>query len=254
MFGFPPVPSGEPIRVSATAFVAFRRCPASAEARWRGLYAPETVGGFAGALAHRVFAHHLQHGPIGAEDFGDRCRREIGASLNPKLGALGLRPSQLSSMIEETQQLYERFRRLPHEGFLGAEHDLRAEPAEGVELVGKVDAVFESPDGLRLVDWKTGDLGDAHDQLGFYALVWALEHDVIPAQVEAVSVRTGERAIRAPTAEDLAEVAGQVADVIRVIRLAWAGSEAPGRRGGPWCRWCVILAGCDEGAVATSLN
>ena len=116
---------------------------------------------FKGGLAHRIFARHLTRGPIAAEDFEQVCREEIGSSgLNNKVALLGLRSSSLGRVVEEVRSLYRRFVRFPMEGFAGSEVGLLTEPARGVELVGSIDAVFDAHPGTRLVDWKTGGLGE----------------------------------------------------------------------------------------------
>lgn len=127
----------------------------------RGVFGPDSRASFSGGLAHRVFARHLGQGSIDPDGFNQVCREEIGSSsLNMKMAALGLgKPSVLAPLIEEVQALYQRFRNVPVDGFVGAEVDLAAEPADGVNLVGKVDAVFGDDSGPRLVDWKTGELG-----------------------------------------------------------------------------------------------
>lgn len=208
-----------------------------------------------GTLAHRIFTRHLSGGPITSEEFTQACREEIGgSSLNHKLGALEMRPSALAAVIEEVRALYERFTKLPEAGFEGAEVDVRHETPDGVELVGTVDAVYrEDLGGYRLVDWKTGELGDPEDQLLFYALVWALQNDDLPAYVEAVSVRTGERYRTVPTTADLARVAAEVAEMIDELRRVWREGGSLERRGGPWCRYCPLLDGCPEGEATTAL-
>lgn len=248
---FPPPAPGHPIRVSATLFVTFRRCPEQALARLAGSYPAETAAGFVGALAHRLFRRHLVAGPIADADVGEACREEIGSGLNEKMAALGVRrPSELRPLVERAGDLYKRFRTFGAEGFEGAEVEVRASPAEGVELVGIVDAVFRD-EGLVLVDWKTGDLGDPESQLGFYALVWALERGEIPHRVEAVSVETGERAAAAVDEAVLARIAGEVSGMISALRAAGDGGlEA---RGGPWCRYCPVAEGCEEGTRVLDL-
>lgn len=239
------------MRISATTFVTFRRCPASAVARLQGRFPPESRVSFTGALAHRLFARHLRSGPIPPDRVETACREEIGAALNPKLGALGMKPSELRRVVAEVGGLYERFCRFPLEGFAGDEVALDVEPASGVDLVGKVDAVFDGEGGPRLVDWKTGALGDTGDQLSFYALLWALGRGEIPSLVEAVSVKTGERYAAVPTRAGLEEVAAEVSAMVTDLRRSF-GSDAD-LRAGPWCRWCAILEGCAEGAAAVSL-
>ena len=255
MFDFPVIDPGDPIRISASLFVAFRQCPDNALARLQGEWGPESRAAFSGGLAHRLFARHLSDEPIPEQDFGQVCRAEIGGSnLNYKLGALGLKPSELGKLIDEVGAIYHRFKKLPVEGFVGAEVSLTVEPAENVTLVGSVDAVFADVPGVRLVDWKTGELGEVTDQLHFYALLWVLEKQEIPHTVEAVSVRTGERVAEVPSSATVATTAAQVADMVGQIRSAWSSNRGIERRGGPWCKFCGILDSCGEGRAATNLG
>jgi PD-(D/E)XK nuclease superfamily len=246
---FPEVVDGEAIRVSASTYVTFKRCPAQAGARLQGIFGPESRQSFLGILAHRIFSRHLTTGSIPSDDFVQACREEIGgSSLNNKMAGLEMRPSALAAVIEEVRGLYERFTRLPTEGFEGSEHSIEASVAEGVELVGTVDAVYrEDLGGFRLVDWKTGELADPEDQLLFYALLWWLDRGELPAYVEAVSVRTGERYRTVPSSADTGRVAVEVGELVDALRTAWAaGADLP-RTGGPWCQYCPLLEGCEEG-------
>lgn len=249
---FPPVRPGDPVTVSASLYMTFVRCPEQASGRLRGEYPAETRQSFVGGLAHRIFARHLSRGPIAPEGFAAACREEIGAALNHKLAALGARPSELGRVIEEVGGLYERFRSLGAEGFMGAEVHLESKPAPDVTLRGSVDAVFEGGAGVRLVDWKTGALGDPEAQLGFYALLWALERLELPGRLEAVSVTSGERLETIPTRRGVEATAARVAAVVEALRDAWEG-ESLERSAGPWCRWCPLLDGCSEGRSAASL-
>ena len=249
-----PMVPGDPLRLSASLYVTWKKCPDQAHARLQGIYGPDTRPAFLGTLAHRVFSRHLSSGPIASADFVQACREEIGGSnLNNKLAGLEMKPSTLAGVIEEVRGLYERFVNLPDEGFEGAEVDLEYSE-DDVDLIGKVDAVFrEDLGGHRLVDWKTGELFDSEDQLLFYALLWVLAKEEMPAYVEAVSVRTGERYKAEPTEDDLERVAAEVTDLANEVRRAWAEGSAMSKRAGPWCRFCPILDDCAEGRAAEAL-
>ena len=252
---FPEMTSGDAVRISATTYVTYKQCPAQAGARLQGIYGPDTRPSFLGGLAHRIFSRHLSSGPIRSEEFVQACREEIGGSaLNNKLGDLEMRPSALAAVIEEVRGLYERFVRLPSEGFEGSEQTIDASVGQGVDLVGTVDAVYrEDLGGHRLVDWKTGELGDPEGQLLFYSLLWMLDRGEVPAYVEAVSVRTGERYRTVPSAADVSAVATEIAGMVDVIRAAWGSGAELARTGGPWCRHCPLLAECPEGRTATEM-
>jgi len=252
---FPEVVRGDPIKVSASTYVTFKKCPAQALARLEGIYGPDSRQSFLGILAHRIFSRHLTSGSIPSDEFVQACREEIGGSgLNNKMAGIEMRPSALAGVIEEVRGLYERFTRLPTEGFEGSEHSIVAAVGEGVDLVGTVDAVYrEDLGGFRLVDWKTGELIDPEDQLMFYALLWLLESGELPAYVEAVSVRTGERYRTVPSSADAERVAVEVGELVDVLRNAWAtGADLP-RTGGPWCRYCPLLEDCEEGKSVGAL-
>jgi hypothetical protein len=167
---------------------------------------------------------------------------------------LGMKPSELSGVFEEVRALYQRFVRFPQEGFEGSEIVFEIEAATGVELVGQVDAVYrEDLGGHRLVDWKTGELGEAKEQMGFYALLWMLDREELPASIEAISVKTGERYSSVPATKDVVRVAGEVTHMVDDLRMHWSSGEDFERIGGPWCRHCPILEGCAEGESTVSL-
>ncbi|MDH3606554.1 MAG: PD-(D/E)XK nuclease family protein [Acidimicrobiia bacterium] len=255
MIDFPPVPSGDRLVVSASAFVAFEQCPESANARFRGEYGPPSRPSFIGGLAHRVFARHLSQGPIESDEFEQVCKEEIGGapSLNLRMGELGLKPSQIPALVEETRGLYDRFVKFPSDGFEGAEVSLEAEPQPDVILRGRVDAVFNDAGETRLVDWKTGRIGEVDDQLGFYSLLWALDRNALPSAVEAVSVKTGERRRAVPTVEAISSLAARVAAMVTTLRTGWADGSELERVGGPWCTYCPLLDDCVEGRAATAV-
>lgn len=250
---FPRVTPGDAVVLSATSFVAFEQCPEQAAGRMRGVYGPDSRSSFVGGLAHRIFARHLTEGPIDRVDLTAACRQEIGASMNPKLASLGLKPSELSGVIDDVAGLYERFKTLGSDGFVGAEVGLESMPAEGVTLRGSIDAVFDGSDGVRLIDWKTGNLGDPGPQLSFYALLWALERGEIPSRVEAVSVKTGERRETIASRDLVDDTAARVAGAVDELRSSWAAEASLERRAGPWCRWCPLLDECSEGRATVDL-
>lgn len=208
-----------------------------------------------GTLAHRVFTRHLSAGPIEDDSFAQACREEIGGSaLNHRLGELGIRPSQLLEVIEEVRSLYARFVSFPGEGLEGAEVTVEHSWAGDVALVGTIDAVYRGDGpGVRLVDWKTGELGDCEPQLSFYAALWAMDTGEMPASVEAVSVRTGERLRATPTRERLQALVGEIARLVSEMRRSWQAGASLGVTGGPWCSHCPLLEECGEGRSALAL-
>lgn len=202
-----------------------------------------------------MFKRHLVGGPISGEGFAQTCREEIGSSprLNNTLAGLRLKPSEVNGAIEEVRALYERFVNYPDEGFVGAEVSFELEVATGLELVGQIDAVFTEGVGHRLVDWKTGGLGEADGQLFFYALLWALDRGALPALLEAISVKTGERFSTVPSEDDVVRIASEIGVMVDELRAGWNTGNDLERRGGPWCRYCPVLKECPEGRSTTGV-
>lgn len=256
MATFDQVPDGDELPISATLFVTYRRCPQQALARFRGIYPPPTRASFKGALAHRLIARHLVEGPIDADDIEMACREETGAHLNQQLTAIGVHTmSGFRAIVAEVSDLYARFAALPMEPVREAEMTFDVEVGHGVSLRGRIDAVFEDPDGTRIVDWKTGPhLGEAVDaQLAFYALAWQRLRGQPPTRTDAISVATGERRVEEPNAETLSRTESEIVQMIHHLRHAITTGGELSRTAGPHCRWCPILDDCDEGAAAVEL-
>jgi hypothetical protein len=246
--------AGRPLKVSATAYLSFLRCPAQAQARFDDeAYPAESKDSFKGILVHRLIARHMRDGPIA--DVETAAKVEIGEALNEKMKAVGInRPSLLAPIIAEAADLYRRFCRYPTDGFEQAEIPISHALADEVSLIGKIDAVFagDSLPSRILRDWKTGALGEPFDQLFFYALLWLLSRGEL-ARVEAISLQTGERAQRHPTLADLQAVADRLSDLVNAIRAVSAGDASPIKVAGPWCERCPILLVCDEGRAAGAM-
>lgn len=244
--------AGPALKVSATTYVAFSRCPAQAQARFdEKAYPDESRDSFRGALVHRLIARHLRSGPI--EDVEQAARMEIGAALNGKMVGLGVnRPSLLDPIIAEASDLYRRFCLYPMDGFEDAEFAVDHELEGAVTLVGKIDGVFTEGRTKVLRDWKTGVLGQPFDQLLFYALLWLLARGEL-ARVEAISLQTGERDILEPTAADLQAVANRLGMLVNEIRSVWVGETTSQKVAGPWCQYCPVLAGCAEGQATSTM-
>ncbi len=251
MVDLPVLASGDEISVSASSYVLWRQCPQQALARFSGVYGADSLPAFRGSLAHAIFARHLGDGPIAPESFDVACKQAIGGSnLNFKVKSLNLKPSMVQGVIEEVGGLYDRFKLMPTDGFEGAERLVKAHLGGDVSVVGRIDAVYRDADGVRLVDWKTGNLGDVELQLTFYALLWMLETDEIPDQIEAYSVQTGEHERYTPTEADVQSLLDDVVQMVADVRSAWASGEELERRAGPWCQYCPLFEDCGEGKAS----
>ncbi len=209
---------------------------------------------FRGSLAHRIFARHLVDGPIAHDDFVLECKKEAGAHLGATMASLSMKPSEFRAVAAEVERLYDRFKLVPMSGFSGAEVEVGSEPAEGVRLRGRVDAVFVDAEGTRIVDWKTGSyLDDAGPQLDFYAMAWHAAKGLLPVRMEALSLKTGEKLVSVPTEELIAETEERVAAMIGELRSAMHDRTELDRSAGPHCRWCPLRQECHEGTSALEI-
>ena len=239
------------LRISATLYTTWLNCPTSAQARLDGHYQPPTIHTFRGLLAHRIFAHHLNHGPIPPDNYIQVARSEIGGSqLNYIIRDLGLKPSQVRLEIDRSQHLYDVWQTLPlhRYGYTGIEESFTVPLNPGAELVGRVDAVTRTG---QIIDWKTGSLDNAEPQLAFDLLAWTLagrtEPGITPSAA-AIAIPTGEVLTVTYTPTLAAKLADDLAQLIADLT-----GPTPPPRGGPWCRYCPIHQTCPEGAATLEL-
>lgn len=254
MAAFTRIPPGNEFSVSATLYVTYLKCPQQALARLRGTYPITTKAMFRGSLAHRIFARHLVDGPVPSDTFASVCREETGAHLAGSMASLSLKYSEFTRIVAEVEELYERFKALPAVGLVDVEVDIEAALVEGVTLRGRVDAVFSDDQGVRIVDWKTGsNLDDAEHQLAFYAMAWRLAEGALPTTMEAVSLKTGERRVSAPSDGEADETEADVVAMISHVRTAMASNAELPRSAGPHCQWCPLRGDCAEGRSALEI-
>lgn len=237
-----------PLKLSATLYTTWKRCPAQARARLDGHYPPDTIDTFRGLLAHRIFARHLRDGPISPLEFSKVCRSEIGSSnLNYKVAELGLKPREVESVILVVGDLYRRFPRVARaQNVSNVEVQLDHELDTGILLTGRIDAISNGTAGPAvLIDWKTGELGDAADQLRFYAVLYTLARSTMPLEVRAISIQTGEMLSEWVDHKTIIDTELELIDCIADLR-----SDVRLETPGPYCRWCPILEECTVGRRA----
>ena len=254
MSAFDQVTPGDPISVSATLYTSYVRCPQQALGRTQGIYGPPSRAAFRGSLAHKLFAKHLDVGEIEPDRFEQVCRETVGEQLGGQMASLHMKPSEFKAVVKEVRSVYEQFTKLPTDGFIEAEAPFEFDGGSGITIRGRIDAVFSEPDGVRIVDWKTGSfLGDAEPQLDFYAMVWQLVHDEIPVATEASSLSSGENVRRSPTSSSIDQTTHNVAAMVTALRGAMNTGADLDRLAGPYCSWCPLLETCSEGVSAMAL-
>jgi DNA helicase-2/ATP-dependent DNA helicase PcrA len=97
---------------------------------------------------------------------------------------------------EELEQIKEAFRSSPYADLSPAQIEAPFSIVlGGQQFVGRIDAVFSTPDGFEVVDWKTNQRADADPlQLAIYRLAWAELRGIDPHTVTGAFyyVRLGE--------------------------------------------------------------
>jgi len=168
-----------PATMSATAAMALEKDPAQ----------------FAQDLARP-----MPRRPSGAARFGTRFHAWVEAHYGQQTL---LDPTELPGRgdvdvesDEELEQIKESFRRSPYADLVPAQIEAPFSLVlGGQQFVGRIDAVFQTPDGFEVVDWKTNKQASADElQLAIYRLAWAELRGVDPATVTGAFyyVRLGE--------------------------------------------------------------
>lgn len=133
------------------------------------------------------------------------------------------------------------------------ESPMRVELAGGrVVLSGRVDLVLGRADGnvagKAFVDFKTGGSHAGHaDDLRFYALLEVLRLGVPPFRLASYYLDQGRLVTEDVTEALLHSASRRVAHGVVKLADLRSGVRAPERRPGSGCRWCPLVAGCDEG-------
>ena len=121
-----------------------------------------------------------------------------------------------------------------------------------VTLAGKVDLTLGAPDGLVagkvLIDLKTGNVRPVHfDDLRFYALVETMRLGTPPLRLASYYLDQAALHPEDVTEAVLQSAAARVIDgVVKMIELE-TKQRAPRRAPSGLCRWCPVLASCDDG-------
>ncbi|VXB11744.1 ATP-dependent DNA helicase [Aeromicrobium sp. 9AM] len=145
-------------------------------------------------------ARPMPRRPSGAARFGTRFHAWVEAHYGQQTL---LDPTELPGRgdvdlesDEELEQVKESFRRSPYADLTPAQIEAPFSLVlGGQQFVGRIDAVFQTPEGFEVVDWKTNKQATADElQLAIYRLAWAELRGIDPATVTGAFyyVRLGE--------------------------------------------------------------
>lgn len=123
---------------------------------------------------------------------------------------------------------------------------------DDVVLRGRLDRVDDTPDGLVVIDYKTGKAPAPEQARGdeaftMYAMLVHARFKDAPARLEWRFVETGERVVTAREPEAFGRVRENVLREVGAIRAETAFEPSPAA----WCRFCDYLDRCPEGLAIT---
>ncbi len=260
----PAATAPRPPALSPSRAADFRRCPLLY--RFRAvdrLPEPPSQAQVRGTLVHavleRLFARDpADRTPQAARELLGPCWDDL-AAAEPAAAALfsGPEDPQLALWLDSASALLDRYFALEDPAGVSATAvETRIEaalPGAGdaapVPLRGILDRLDDGPDGLRVVDYKTGATpGEGYEsgvlfQLKFYALAVLLTHGRVPDELRLLYLADGTALTYRPDAEELTRFGRLLEAVWTAIRLAApTGDFRP--RTGPACRTCDHKARC----------
>jgi putative RecB family exonuclease len=260
----PAATAPRPPALSPSRAADFRRCPLLY--RFRAvdrLPEPPSQAQVRGTLVHtvleRLFARDpAERTPQAARELLGPCWDDL-AAAEPAAAALFSGPDdpQLALWLDSASALLDRYFVLEDPaGVTATAVETRIEaalPGAGgaapVPLRGILDRLDDGPDGLRVVDYKTGATpGEGYEsgvlfQLKFYALAVLLTHGRVPDELRLLYLADGTALTYRPDAEELTRFGRLLEAVWTAIRLAApTGDFRP--RTGPACRTCDHKAHC----------
>ncbi|WP_226365103.1 PD-(D/E)XK nuclease family protein [Pseudonocardia sp. ICBG162] len=262
-----PAPVAAPPRppaLSPSRAADFRRCPLLY--RFRAvdrLPEPPSRAQVRGTLVHAVLEQLFARDPAdrtpqAARELLGPCWDDL-AAAEPAAAALFTGPEdpQLALWLDSASALLDRYFALEDPaGVTATAVEARieatlpgADGAAPVPLRGILDRLDDGPDGLRVVDYKTGATpGEGYEsgvlfQLKFYALAVLLTHGRVPDELRLLYLADGTALTYRPDAEELTRFGRLLEAVWTAIRLAApTGDFRP--RTGPACRTCDHKAHC----------
>lgn len=126
-------------------------------------------------------------------------------------------------------------------------------PLDGpIMLRARVDLMLGRPAGDEsrkvIIDLKTGRPNPRHRlDLGFYALIETLRHDVPPRRVATFYLDAGDAHVEDVSERLLRTAVRRTLDGIDAMIELGVEGRSPVRRPGAACRWCPLLDGCEDG-------
>ncbi|HIE21363.1 MAG TPA: PD-(D/E)XK nuclease family protein [Acidimicrobiia bacterium] len=218
---------GESLRLSPSQADAYQTCPRqyALERRLRLGDADSPYAQF-GTLIHTTL-QRAEDAVVGTErrhaDLEDAQRHLEEVWADADFGTPELTEAWLAKGRDLITKLYENWPK--HSGVPVALEEEVGASIEGVEWMGFIDRIEETPEGLRVVDYKTSANPPTKDeaatsiQLGFYAM--ALEgagHPVVAAEMWFPRAPTKSVSVRSFEMDSLDALREEIARITREIR------------------------------------
>jgi hypothetical protein len=113
---------------------------------------------------------------------------------------------------------------------------------ESVTISGVIDAVIKTRDGVLLLDWKTGSLAGADEQLRWYFALYAMTNPDVVLEAKAINLFSSETCVVKDFATPQSWLATKVKALLTSFKLAQENKYKA--VAGQQCYYCPYAEGC----------
>lgn len=113
---------------------------------------------------------------------------------------------------------------------------------EAITISGVIDAVVKTPDGVLLLDWKTGSMAGVDEQLRWYFALYCMDQPETQLEARAINLFSSETYVVKDFATPQSWLANKVRALLSSFKLAQENKHkaVAGRQ----CQYCPYAEGC----------
>jgi PD-(D/E)XK nuclease superfamily len=115
---------------------------------------------------------------------------------------------------------------------------------EAITISGVVDAVIKTPDGVLLLDWKTGGMSGTDDQLRWYFALYNMKNSEVRLEARAINLFSSETCVVKDFETPQSWLATKVKALLSSFKLAQENKDKA--VAGQQCNYCPYAQGCDS--------
>jgi hypothetical protein len=113
---------------------------------------------------------------------------------------------------------------------------------EDLKITGVIDAVVKTPDGVLLLDWKTGGMFGADEQLRWYFALYTMTNPDVVLEARAINLFSSETCVVKNFATPQSWLATKVKALLTSFKLAQEDKYKA--VAGQQCHYCPYAGGC----------